>query len=99
MPMALFDAVSGALTAKIVPLHHTGVTATFADGSNIDRYNILKDIDGQLLSDGVPIGGNTEFFDEFLRFAICFGGEIISCGCPLFSAFAFDCRNVSALRF
>jgi hypothetical protein len=93
--MALFNTVSRTLTAKIVPLHHAGITATLADCRYIDRIDILENIDSQFLSDSKTFSGHTKFLDEFLRFAVRFGGDFLTGGSALLSAFAFDCRNVS----
>ena len=78
--MHLFDAVTGALAGKMMPLHRARGAAALGDASHIDGLDLGKLIDAKLLPHLNPSISqpwpHAEFAHETLRLAIGLGDRL-----------------------
>jgi hypothetical protein len=98
MTVAFLDPVSRSLTAKIVSLHDTSETASFADAGNINSLDFFENVDIDILTNFDAFSFAPEFPDEFLRFAIGFGWNCDALGSKLDAPFRFDVSHMATLR-
>jgi len=71
--MHLLHAVRSPLALEIVPLHHAGRAATLAGADDVDRFDPIEQLDGDLLAYLDALGRSAELANKPLRFAIGFG--------------------------
>ena len=94
--MAFLNAVSRALTGKVVTLHNAGGAAAFAVRGNVDRKHVVEDFDVKFLTDFNAFYRTAEFANETLRFAFSLLRKLDAGSRARGGALALDVGDVTA---
>jgi len=98
-PVNLLDTVAGSLALKVVSLHDTRETATFAGPDNVDCLKLLDCLDSQYLTNFATVTGIflAKLANEPLWLTVRLGEWLDACRLPLLLILATELNDLASL--